>query len=169
MMGFHTLRWIFAAFAISLIAACAAPASTTAEIASKNPKATYWQGRLALKIHTDPVEAFSANFELTGDAQTGTLVFSTPIGLTAAKLEWGAQGAKLQARGEVRDFESLDALTLYATGSQLPIASLFAWLQGENPPTLGWEADLSRLADGRFNARRLPPEIPVDLKISLEP
>ena len=88
--------------------------------------------------------------------------------MTAAQLEWGAQGAKLRARGEVRDFESLDDLTQYAVGSKLPIGSLFAWLQGENALAAGWTVDLERVASGRLSARRLPPEIPVDLKMSWE-
>jgi len=153
------LRHLGMVLAIFLLAAC-----TTTPV----EKTTSWQGRLALKIYSDPIETFSADFELEGNATTGTLTFSTPLGLTAAQLEWGAQGAKLRARGEVRDFESLDALTLYAVGSKLPIASLFAWLQGDNAPAVGWEADLERLSSGRLDARRLPPEIPVDLKISLE-
>ena len=114
------LRHLGMVLAIFLLAAC-----TTTPV----EKTTSWQGRLALKIYSDPIETFSADFELEGNATTGTLTFSTPLGLTAAQLEWGAQGAKLRARGEVRDFESLDALTLYAVGSKLPIASLFAWLQ----------------------------------------
>lgn len=161
------VRWIGIIIATFLIASCAIPAGVTAD---KSSKLDYWQGRLALKIHTDPVETFSANFELTGNAKVGTLTFSTLLGLTAAQLEWGEQGAKLRARGEVRDFESLDSLTLHAVGSKLPIGSMFAWLQGNQSNKelpQGWEADLSQLAKGKVLARRNPPEIPVDLKIVL--
>ena len=162
------LRKVFILLATFLLAACATPVRDTAQNGNKNEKSAYWQGRLALKIYTQPVETFSADFELTGDANTGTLTLSGPLGVTAAQLEWGVQGAKLRARGEVRDFESLDALTQYAVGSPLPISPLFAWLQGQPMPAAGWEADLERIASGRLSARRLPPEIPVDLKISLE-
>lgn len=165
----RTMRWVGVAIAVVatfLIAACASPVSITSNSGNKND--FYREGRLALKIYTDPIETFSADFELTGNPQTGTLTFSTALGVTAAQLEWGAQGAKLRARGEVRDFESLDDLTQYAVGSKLPIGSLFAWLQGENALAAGWTVDLERVASGRLSARRLPPEIPVDLKMSWE-
>ena len=169
MKVFHSFILLLATLLIAGCATSTSPASplSPARVADKN----YWQGRLALKIHTEPVQAFSADFELEGDAQTGTLTFSAPLGLTAAKLEWGTQnvqGAQLQAKGETQHFESMDALTLHVTGSKLPIASLFAWLQGETPPTPNWEIELLDLSNGRLSARRIPPEIPVDLKIFLE-
>jgi outer membrane lipoprotein LolB len=114
------------------------------------------------------VQAFSAEFEMQGDAQAGTLAFFTPLGSTVARLQWSDEGAYLQASGETQHFVSLDALTLRATGAVLPIASLFAWLKGEAPETPGWQVDLGDLQNGRLNARRLAPDTPADLKIVLE-
>lgn len=132
------------------------------------PQDAYWQGRLALKVHSTPVQAFAADFELQGNAEAGTLSFFTPLGNTAARLQWDAAGAQLQTAGEPQRFESLEALTLHTTGATLPVASLFAWLKGGEPPTPGWQVDLHDLANGRIHAQRLAPEIPADLKIILE-
>lgn len=128
---------------------------------------SFWQGRLALKVHSTPVQAFAADFELQGNAEAGTLSFFTPLGSTAARLQWDSSGAQLQTTGEPQLFTSLDALTLHTTGATLPIHSLFAWLKGNEPPTPGWQVDLRELANGRLNAQRLTPEVPADLKIFL--
>lgn len=132
------------------------------------PDDSHWQGRLALKVHSTPVQAFSANFDLQGNAQAGELSFFTPLGSTAARLQWGAVGAQLQTTGEPQHFDSLDALTLHTTGATLPISSLFAWLQGQDPITPGWQVDLRELSTGRLRAQRLPPETPADLTVILD-
>ena len=152
-------------FAIFVIAGCA---HSTGARAPNDKQNAYWQGRLALKVHATPVQAFSADFELQGNAQAGTLSFFTPLGNTAARLHWDAAGAQLQTGGEPQRFESLEALTLHTTGATLPIDSLFAWLQGSEPPTPGWQVDLQELPHGRINAQRLAPDVPVDLKIILQ-
>ena len=61
------------------------PLSTTqakpgAEVVPKpEPERTHWSGRLALTIETDPVQHFSANFELWGNADSGSL---SPVSYT---------------------------------------------------------------------------------------
>lgn len=151
-------------FASIFIAGCA---NTTGARAPLGQNDGYWQGRLALKVHSTPVQAFTADFELQGHAQAGTLSFFTPLGSTAARLQWDNSGAQLQTNGEPQRFASLDDLTLHTTGATLPVASLFAWLKGSEPPTPGWQVDLQHLADGRISAQRLAPEVPADLKIIL--
>lgn len=153
------------AFAIILLAGCAAPVRTSGTYDAEN---AHWQGRLAVKVYSTPVQAFSADFDLQGSAQAGTLVFSSPLGSTVARLQWDAQSAQLQTTGAPQYFDSLDALTRQATGTELPIASLFAWLQGNDPLTPGWRVDLQNLPNGRLSAQRLPPETPADLTILLE-
>lgn len=158
--------WVMALLiAIFFIAGCA---STTGARGQNGPNDSLWQGRLALKVHSTPVQAFTADFELQGNAEAGTLSFFTPLGSTAARLQWSAAGAQLQTSGEPQHFESLDALTLHTTGATLPIHSLFAWLKGNEPTTPGWQVDLRALADGRLTAQRLAPEVPADLKIILQ-
>lgn len=158
------LFWLLAT-AIVFIAGCAHPTRATGQNGTQD---AYWQGRLALKVHSTPVQAFSADFELQGNAEAGTLSFFTPLGSTAARLEWSASGAQLQTTGEPQRFESLDALTLHTTGATLPIHSIFAWLKGQEPPTPGWQVDLKDLPNGRLAAQRLAPKVPADLKIILQ-
>lgn len=128
----------------------------------------HWQGRLVLKVQSEPMQAFSADFDLQGDARDGRLSFFTPLGTTAARLDWNEQGAQLQTTGEPQQFESIEALTRHISGAVLPIASLFQWLSGMDPLTPGWQVDLQDLPHGRINARRMPPEIPAELKIILD-
>ncbi len=154
-----------ALFATMFIAGCAHFTGASDAFVMQGSR---WQGRLSVKVEAQPVQAFSASFELMGDAGTGTLDLLTPLGSTAARLQWSPQGAKLQTTGEFKQFESLDALTEYATGAALPVTSLFAWLQAQSPPTPGWQADLSQINAGRLSARRLQPSPAVELKIVLD-
>ena len=152
-------------FAVIFIAGCASNTRV------KDPDAVqslHWQGRLSLKVDSTPVQAFSADFDLQGDAVNGSLSFFSPLGSTLARLQWGTDGARLQTTGEPQHFESMDALTLHTTGAVLPVASLFEWLQGRSPATPGWDVDLRALPDGRLTAQRLEPETPALLKIILD-
>ncbi len=126
-------------FTIIFIAGCA---STSGALSQKDQSESFWQGRLSIKVHSTPVQAFAADFELQGNAETGTLSFFTPLGSTAARLQWSAAGAQLQTTGDPQDFAE--------------------------PPTPGWRVDLRELANGRIQAQRLVPEVPVDLKIILQ-
>lgn len=156
--------WLIAAFTIFIIAGCA---SHTQPVAV----APHWQGRLAMRVHSDPAQAFSADFALHGSPQAGSLSFFSPLGHTLARLEWDASTAMLQTGTEQQHFASLAALTRHATGSELPVASLFAWLQGLEGLALdapGWNADLQHMSTGRLRAWRTQPAPPVELTIILE-
>ena len=113
-------------------------------------------------------QSFSAGFELTGNAQTGALLLFSPLGTTLAELSWTAQTATLQANGETRWFGSLAELLKQATGTEIPVASLFAWLAGDDAATPGWMADLSQHALGRVVARRSDPLPAVELRLVIE-
>ena len=128
----------------------------------------HWEGRLALKIQTTPVQAVAASFELQGNAQLGSLVLSTPLGTTLARMQWGAKGVLLQTDKPTQYFDSLDALTEVYLGHSVPIASLFAWLAGDASHAAGWAVDTTGLSNGRLIARQLAPLTPVELKIVLE-
>lgn len=151
--------------AAALIAACATRQGPSVPIDAANP---YWQGRLSLKIASTPVQAFSADFALQGSPTAGNLTFTSPLGSTLARLQWSALGATLQTNGPVEYFDSLTELTRRATGTDLPIASLFSWLKGSNVSTPGWEADLQNLSTGRLTAKRWGPQAPAELKIILD-
>lgn len=163
--SFRSCLQLILAVAIVFIAGCA---STTRARDQNTEQSAHWQGRLSLKVDSTPVQAFSADFDLQGDAFAGTLSFFSPLGSTLARLQWGTDGAQLQTTGEPQHFESLDALTRHTTGAVLPVASLFEWLQGRSPPTPGWDVDLRALPDGRLTAQRVEPETPALLKIILE-
>lgn len=162
------LPWLAAV----LVAGCAQPprAAVTAPDAGANAAdASYWRGRLALRVEGGEANAFFANFELSGSARHGELRLSSPLGTTLAQLNWGPQQALLRSNGRTRAFDSLEALAVEATGTALPIAALFQWLQGRAADADAWVVDLSQLDAGRLLARREQPAPPAELRLILEP
>lgn len=151
----------------------AEPSAQVGKVASTGPYA----GRMSLKIDAVDPQAlgpqqgqfFSGSFELTGNAQVGGLILISPLGSVLAELSWTDSTAQLRSNGESRNFNSLDALVLHATGAIIPVASLFSWLAGIEAQATGWQADLSRLSNGRFVARRLDPLPAAELRLVLEP
>ncbi|MBC7702621.1 MAG: outer membrane lipoprotein LolB [Rhodoferax sp.] len=153
-------------FAIALLlAGCASPPPV---IHTPGQPVTQWGGRLALRIDADPVQSFSAAFELKGNAQAGQLSLYSPLGATIAQMAWAPGDARLRWDGKERTFDSMDALTLQATGTELPVISIFQWLAGENVSTSGWQADLRELPKGRIFARRSAPLPSVEMRLVLE-
>ena len=127
-----------------------------------------WRGRLALQVEDSPSQSFSAGFELTGRPDAGELMLYNPFGGTLAALNWAPGSATLRSGNEVRNFDSIDALVTGATGTAIPVASLFDWLAGNNTAVAGWEADLSQLDQGRLRARRVAPPPAADLRVALD-
>lgn len=141
---------------------CAAPHQASA------PGAAHWQGRLALKVYSVPVQALSADFDLQGDASQGSLTLSTPLGTTLARMQWDGAAATLHSQGQVRAFASLAEMAQQLTGTALPVSSLFAWLRGQAEAAPGWEVDLSDLPHGRLQAHHTEA-VQAELRIVLEP
>ena len=127
-----------------------------------------WRGRLALQVEDNPSQSFSAGFELRGRAEAGELMLYNPLGGTLAALRWAPGSATLRSGDRERQFDSIDALVAGATGTAIPVASLFDWLSGSNTVVNGWEADLSQLAQGRLRARRMTPPPVADLRVALD-
>lgn len=148
-----------------LIASCAAP---TLDKAKNIDKKTFWSGRLGLTLATEPPQSFHAAFELSGTDQAGQLILFTPLGSVLSELRWSAGGATLQSNGTTRHFDSLDALASEVTGTPVPVAALFDWLQGTQSTHAGWRADLSRLAEGRLSAFRTAPAPAAELRLILD-
>lgn len=154
-----------------LIAGCAVP--KRAESLNSSP-ASFWQGRLA--VHTDPdtsrsqtqAQAFSAAFELRGNAETGELLLLTPLGSTAAAIRWTPNGAELQAQGSTRQFGNLQQLILQTLGSDVPVSALFLWLRGQDIEVDGWQVDLSQSGQGKIVASRHQPPPTTQLRLILE-
>ncbi len=127
----------------------------------------HWQGRLAVKVFSKPVQSFSASFELQGRPESGQLILFSPLGTTLAHLVWTPGSATLKTEGKEQHFESLQAMARSTTGADLPVASLFAWLRGQPEEAAGWQADLSGLPDGRLFASHVE-EVQAELKIVLD-
>lgn len=143
------------------LAGCAQP------VPRSTPEENSWRGRIALQVDGQAAQSFSASFELQGNPQSGGLVLLSPFGNRIANLVWNDGQASLQTGQETRTSDSLDALLLDATGTYIPIAALFSWLNGTQATAPGWHADLSGMPDGRLTARREHPAPEATLRIVL--
>src|SRR6185369_1956106 len=177
-----------AALAAVALAACSTlppPAPVAGEALS---------GRLALRVDATgqaSAKAFSAAFDLRGDATAGTLGLSTPLGSTLAEARWSPAEVVLATPQGTRRFASLDELTREALGESVPIEAWFDWLRGRpwpgapsepldaatSPPSdppapgfrqLGWRVDLSRFDAGTIAATRESPAPVVTVRIRLD-
>lgn len=151
--------------AMLLVAGCAQPARAPQQ---DDITVGVWRGRLALQVEDQPSQSFAAGFELRGRADAGELMLYNPLGGTLAALRWAPGSATLRSGDQERQFGSIDALVAAATGTAIPVASLFDWLAGNNTPVDGWETDLSQLAEGRMRARRVAPPPLADLRVALD-
>ncbi|MDM0077143.1 lipoprotein insertase outer membrane protein LolB [Variovorax sp. J2P1-59] len=149
-----------------LAAGCASTGSPTRPIGADAVEA--WSGRLSLRVDSQPVQTFSALFELRGAPQAGDLTLTSPIGSTLAQLHWAPGEALLKNGRETRRFDSVDALIEAATGAAIPVGALFAWLAGRDERVPGWRPDLSQVGTGRLQATRESPEPRADLRIVFE-
>lgn len=157
-------RWLTAGLAL-LVSACAqVPRVPSSPEVPRNQ----WGGRLALRIDSDPVQSFHAGFDLRGNAQVGELSLFSPLGSTLARMAWAPGQAQLDWNRQQRQFDSIGALTREATGTELPIASLFEWLAGRESQVEGWTADLNALAQGKLLANRSQPLPAVQMRLVLD-
>ena len=156
--------WGAVAIASLLLAGCASPPRTN----DLPGQAAQWAGRLALRVDSDQTQSFSAGFALKGNAQAGELSLYSPLGSTIAQLVWTPGDARLRSGGKEQIFDSLEALTRQATGTELPVASMFQWLAGKPASAAGWEAELGELSQGRLVARRSAPPPVVVMRLVLE-
>jgi outer membrane lipoprotein LolB len=120
-------------------------------------------------VASEPPQAFSANFALLGSALQGSLELSSVLGTRLATLRWDASSATLQTPTELLQFASVDAMVAHSMGTPLPLAAVFAWLQGEAATAAGWAVDLQDLPAGRLRAWRLAPDAAAEIRIILEP
>jgi outer membrane lipoprotein LolB len=129
----------------------------------------FWSGRISLQVQSEPAQSFSASFELKGRPERGELSLISPLGSVLGVLRWSPGEAVLDSgNGKIQRFASVDELMAQATGAAVPLAALFAWLQGEPAGASGWSADLSRHKDGRISAKRSDPAPQADLRVVLD-
>jgi outer membrane lipoprotein LolB len=146
-----------------LAAGCASPGGPLVAASGEA-----WSGRLSLRVDSEPVQTFSALFELRGAPQAGELILTSPIGNTLAQLHWAPGEALLKNGSQTRRFESVDALIEAATGAVIPVGALFGWLAGREERVPGWRPDLSQVGAGRLQATRDMPQPRADLRIVFE-
>ncbi|MEY5099020.1 MAG: Outer-rane lipoprotein LolB [Pseudomonadota bacterium] len=152
---------------LALASGCASVAPPTATASSEQLQAR-WSGRLSLQIESDPPQAFHAGFELRGSAQAGELSLYSPLGTTLASARWHPEGAVLQRPDSSQAYPDLATLTTDLTGTALPVAALFDWLQGDPTEAEGWSVDLAGAADGRLRAQRHHPLPGASLRLILD-
>ncbi len=124
---------------------------------------------MAVKVASEPPQAFSANFALEGSATQGSLALTSLLGTRLADLRWSAEAASLQTPYESRLFTSVDAMVAHSVGTPLPMAALFGWLHGDASAPAGWAVDLQDRPSGRIRAWRLAPDAAAEIKIILDP
>ena len=170
-------------FTINLIAACAINMTARGVLEGEKstfptkPTASSYQGRLSLRIASDPPHSLYAGFTLNGDAQTGDLTLNSPLGNSLAQLSWTPQNAVLKANNETKEYASTSALIEQITGTTIPLDALFDWMAGKDTPAAGWEIDLSAMKSTatsnetvvqRFVAKRLSPLPTAELRIAID-
>lgn len=156
-------RRLCLALGAALLSAC----TTLPKAPPADPGAPYWSGRIAIQVEGDARQAFSADFELQGQARAGQLTLTSPLGTTLAQMDWTPQRARLQRGTQEAMYDSVETLVLQGTGVALPLQALFDWLDGRAAPAAGWEPDLSQFHEGRITARRTDPLPRVELRIRL--
>lgn len=159
------LAWCWWLCTVFLIAACATPALPEGQF---DTQTNQWSGRLGLTVASEPPESFSAGFELSGSPDAGELTLTSPLGSTLAVMQWRPGGAWLRQGEQARRYESLDTLVAQVTGAPLPVRALFGWLRGQPQSVPGWQADLSRLPEGRLTAQRQMPLPTAELRVVLD-
>ena len=153
-----------------------------------------YSGRLAVRTDAAPnwpARSVTGQFELSGNASSGQLILTSPIGTTVARARWsdpvGSQGApskiELEADGATTHYATLEEMMQRAIGDQLPLPAMFDWLSGRPWPDapvergttgptfdqLGWHVDLSQLADNRLiDAQRALPVPTLHVRVKLD-
>lgn len=153
------------AFLPILIAGCA---SKTPALAYIDEKLQFWTGRISLQIQSEPAQTFFASFELTGQAERGELLLTSPLGTTLARMRWTPNQADLEtSQGTRTQYRSIDALLEKNTGAAIPVLALFDWLAGQKTLLNGWSADLSKLPRS-LTAQRSEPAPAVSMRILID-
>ena len=167
------------------VSAALAAALLLSSCASTPRSAPELSGRLAVHVPAQTnvaARSLATQFELRGDATTGSLQLTTPIGITSAEAHWQPGRAELVTPDGRRSFDSLDALAEQMLGEPLPLAALIEWLRGRpwaGAPSrledggfeqLGWRIDLSRFGQGWvLAARERAPAVSVRARLETPP
>ena len=153
-----------------------------------------YSGKLAVRTDAapgQPSRAVSGQFELSGNASSGQLILTSPIGTTVARARWsdpqGAQGVpsriELESDGGTTHYATLEDMMQRAIGDQLPLPAMFDWLSGRPWPfapvqsgdaagsftQLGWRVDLTQFRDNQLiDAQRPLPAPTLHVRVKLD-
>ena len=139
-------------FAMILLAACAGTTGVGGQLDGQIPRP--WEGRLAVRLLDSESEragaSWSAHFVLRGDARTGSLLLTTPVGVGMAEAGWTEHGAWLNTQGTASRYPDLAALTQALLGIAVPLEPLFALLQGRDAALpADWEVERANAPGGQ--------------------
>ncbi len=132
---------------------------------ARPPAPDLWTGKLGYRLEAtegERAQAGSAVFELQGNAGSGQLSLTSPLGTTLASARWGSDGLRLFDGQQHWEYPSLDALGAALGerlgGAALPLAALFDWLRGQPWP----QAPHAPLSDPDFEQLgwRVSPSLP---------
>ena len=181
-LGLRVWKLLWLLFTINLIAACATNTLTKTALERENSTSSVpaavasYSGRLSLRIASEPPQSLYAGFALIGDAQSGDLTLSSPLGNSLAQLSWTPQSAVLKTNNETKEYPSASVLIEHVTGTALPLNALFDWMAGKDTPAEGWDIDLSNMKISnsnhetvqRFVAKRMSPLPAAELRIAID-
>jgi outer membrane lipoprotein LolB len=126
-------------------------------------------GRLAVRVDASaqtPSRSFSADFDLRGNTDRGTLRLTGPLGATLAEVRWQPGRAELADAQGTRAYDTLDSMAQDLFGEPLPLVALIDWLRGrpwagapnvkreDGFDQLGWRIGLGSFAEGLLQATR---------------
>jgi len=157
----------FALVSLLLSTGCSTPPRATPDALAAQSQIR--EGRLFLRVDSDPPSITQADISLQGTAQAGQLTLYGPLGITHGQLRW-SPGEAVWSRGqEQRRFHSLDALLTQTLGTALPVPAVFAWLEGRAIAIEGWELISLPAPDQPLVARRRHPAPTLELRLRLTP
>jgi outer membrane lipoprotein LolB len=139
-------------------------------------------GRMSVRVGasaTAAARSVSAGFELQGDADSGSLNLSTPLGTLMAQARWSPGTVTLITPQGQSSWRDLDALTQEVLGESIPVPALFDWLRGRPWPgadsaagepgsfsQLGWQVNVAEFSRGAVEATRsAPPAVTVRVRL----
>jgi outer membrane lipoprotein LolB len=127
------------------------------------------EGRLFLRVDSEPPTVTQADINLQGTSEAGQLTLFGPLGTTQGLLRWSPGEAIWQRGQEERRFSSLDALLTQTLGTALPVPTVFAWIEGRAVLLDGWELVSLPSPDAPLVARRRYPAPSLELRLRLTP
>lgn len=163
-------RWSapLALFALLLALSGCASTPPTPDALTQAAAQHLWTGRMSLHIESEPPQHFSGSFELSGQPDAGALKLLSPFGQTWGIAEWDTSSARLQRGDDTYVYPDTDSLTRELTGTPLPLATLFDWLQGKDTAQAGWSVDFSQYPQGKLTAHRQQPLPPAHLRLVIQ-